>query len=1055
MPTSVLEFPFSTGLDEKTQKDLVDPRSVIAVSNYRELKNGALQKRPGFTVLSSSPVATKLLAPFRNETAIYDGRNVHTYSPTAAAYKQTLGLAPVAQLTRKAIAPVPAGALDSYDVVSVNGYIVTAYAVRSTLTIHAVVVDPTNGAVISTACVTQSVVSGRSLSLIGCGVYAFLVYNQSASANVWVSRLDLTSASSIATGWSTPSAVITNGAGSAFGETPFDVCSLSSTLFAIAYSNNSGAAASITVRTLNTASPPVVQTTVTVVGAGAALPRCVAIAGSVDEGVLWVGRPDNDTVSVVVKGLNPTTLANLVTEASVGSITGAVAPDRIGIVTTGSFAGIVVANLAKSTDTVAATTMMTVAFTRPVGTVVPTANQLNQYGVLLETRPFFIGTVVGGIPTSGRVYMNVRPCGVGQSSANTQQLLTVDVTQTLADRPNAGAGALSTSGWLRVVANPAPRLTSGPQAYIAGSGGPPNHGVLYSSTKAMFVSQVLTSSTSGVIELDTLDLAAPNTCQSATLGEACLMSGSAVSAYDGVRTSEAGFYTSPAVISATVAAAAGMDNGYYRYVGVWEQADASGQVHRSTPSDPILAASPGGSTNGAGNNTTLLTIHRSLPTQRTDLSSVTGATSSLPMQHVLYRTKNTGLPPYYRIAGSVQTCDPTAATFTYSDGLLDTALTGAPLYTQPSVPNTAQPNACPPGSTCLIRHQDRIFLVADDQRTVWFSKPQVYGEGIAFGDLFQFPVGGQAPVTALGSLDSSLVVFKRDEIYFVDGQGPADSGAGGDFSMPQALAADVGCIEPRSVILTPLGLMFQSLRGIELLTRGRQVAPFFGQFVETTLAAYPVIQSTILDEASGHVLFFCAASETGTGGICITYDLVHQKWKTETRSIGGSAVAVRSAQLIGTAATSAPTLTMVDSAGKVLQQSTTEFTDNTIYAGAGVTSPWIKLAGLQGYGRVRSVTILGKALTSCNLKVDIRVDYRNDTTPVQTRTFTATEMSALSPLQLYMTLKVQKCESIQVQITEQTPTGGASVGTGQGIALEGLRFEYEQKQGPNRGIASL
>src|SRR5690606_35587179 len=62
-------------------------------------------------------------------------------------------------------------------------------------------------------------------------------------------------------------------------------------------------------------------------------------------------------------------------------------------------------------------------------------------------------------------------------------------------------------------------------------------------------------------------------------------------------------------------------------------------------------------------------------------------------------------------------------------------------------------------------------------------------------------------------------------IFFVEGPGPAaarELGQGG-FTQPQLLRGDVGCLSPDSIGYTPVGVLFQSSKGIHLLGRDRSV----------------------------------------------------------------------------------------------------------------------------------------------------------------------------------------------------------------------------------------
>jgi len=74
-------------------------------------------------------------------------------------------------------------------------------------------------------------------------------------------------------------------------------------------------------------------------------------------------------------------------------------------------------------------------------------------------------------------------------------------------------------------------------------------------------------------------------------------------------------------------------------------------------------------------------------------------------------------------------------------------------------------------------------------------------------------------VTAIGAMDDKLIFFKANTKFFVYGDGPTPSGANNTFSDADRVTSDGGCVNQRSIVSTPMGLMYQSLKGIYLLDR--------------------------------------------------------------------------------------------------------------------------------------------------------------------------------------------------------------------------------------------
>ncbi len=1040
--TQMIDYPFSGGVDEKTQSELVEPGAALTVTNLRQLKNGSYQKRLGYTGLSaglitggSVPVG-KRLAAYKDELLLTDGANLYSRSATTDAWRQTTGRVPPCQITQQSVAPLQGGVL-GYDTVVANGYIVSAYCMPlinagTSYALFCTVIDASNGAVVlpPVDVTPQSITTLRgatspNFTLVPCGNKVILVYGmaQSTDGTIWTCVLDTTSRATLTTGWSAAAATVASGSvytGAGNIQSVWDACPLGANLWALAYVN-SGVGTITNTITVNTYNSSVaLQNTGSVAGSsglGGFLPIGLSISGNASD-VLWVGFCFDFLAVYQVVGLSAA--APAVVLYSAGSMTTAApAPFFVSsIVRTSATTGRIVA----SGGSDGATYIQ--EFVGAAGAVTCTGVTLVSNNINLDSRQFSM---------NGRWYCTVRPNGAA-SPQDPDQLFLIDLTATMADQSRVAPYG----GYLRCAGNISPRLAFPPALRsITGVRG----GAL-SSTKYVLPVATLKNATSSSLNIATLDFADTNLWQPAVLGETLAVSGSVPSYYDGVRTSEIGFFQRPRITGSSFSGAGSeLPTIGYKYIAVYEQTDAKGQWHQSNVSDPTGTLLP------MGGNGTVCAVRTLQVSNRMD-NTTRLLSSPSQVRIVLYRTTDGGTI-YFRVPNSERVNDPSVDYVTMGLDVAHSDALGAPCYAQPGIPNTAQVNVTPPSFTCMVAHQDRLF--GANGKSVWFTKQAVYGEGYAFCDLFQFDAGTHGDITALASMDGSLVVFKRDKIAFVDGQGPPDNGAGGDFSPPQFIATDVGCIEPRSVVVTPHGIMFQSLQGIELLSRGRSLVPYFGARVENALKTHPVITSAVLNEAKGEVVFTCLTAEGATtGGISLTFDLVNSIWVEASHFLG--TVSASSAILWGHGNSTVPIYSWLQTgANSVFQQTENSYTDGGVYVPVNLVTPWVKMSGVQGYGRVSGLAALLECPTPCNLTVNIRTDYRSDIT--QTRTWLASEFAALrTPPELWMTMKVQKCTAFQVEIIDASPTGAAA-GTGEGPVLVGLRIEYQQKTGINRSPA--
>lgn len=158
-------------------------------------------------------------------------------------------------------------------------------------------------------------------------------------------------------------------------------------------------------------------------------------------------------------------------------------------------------------------------------------------------------------------------------------------------------------------------------------------------------------------------------------------------------------------------------------------------------------------------------------------------------------------------------------------GDLDTQLTGAetPLYTAGKVLQAVQP----PPSTSVCEHQGRLFWVHGDRRstTIEYSTVITAPAALRHSDFLtvQVPSDG-GDITALASWQDYLIVFKRDAIYAVSGEGLTMTGLGSGYARARLVSSGIGCTCQRSLVQTPIGLIFLASRGFTVLGSGLSVA---------------------------------------------------------------------------------------------------------------------------------------------------------------------------------------------------------------------------------------
>ncbi len=1050
-----MDIPFTGGVDQTTRAELVAAPSFAQLVNLRQVKRGAYQKRYGYTLLSNVtfaggptvPACKRLLA-YKDELLQTDGLSLYTRGITGHAWKQIRGLTPQLQITNQPALPLQF-IVEAYDIVCIGGYHVVVYAVRTSgigttgSCIFGAVVDATSGTIVSPPVnISGAIGTGTSLPLklvlVSCDNKAVLVYAKDAEVgpNLRVSTIDLTTNATINAGWSAPSAFITDAYtdGGANHLNRFDVCSLGST-FVVAYVNSTsggtypnaiGAAGAVTVRTFD--SSLVQQATTTVAacsGGGTGVePTAVSVDGSSSD-VIWVAFTFDGGANVDVTGLHHSTLAitwvigTIIVTASAGA-------KCVNVAHTGNGTGCLVVSGHADDDLYIANFGTSFGFPQIIGTAFRT------FFTVQDSRQFSVG---------GRWYMTVRYSDLvlsGSVSPNPDDLWLIDITQTLADQLTA-----SSHGYLRLAGHINPRLTFG-SPVVEGVG---PHVSALSTTKVILPVPAKKNAVASSLDFATLDYAPSNAWAPSILGETVAMNGAPTSYYDGTRVQEVGFVQRPKIDLNTCSGASGL-TGAYSYIAVYEQIDARGQWHQSNISDVFTVTSVPAN---QGVNPYVRTLRI---TNRMDVATVLAVLAN-QVRIALYRNKGPGGvfgTIFYRVPSSERINDPSTALLIMGPDTTPDASLGAELYSQPGIPGSAQVKVDPPSFSCMIAHSDR--LIGAVGKTVWYSGQTVYGEGYWFSDLFQFAIETGGDITGLASMDGALVVFKRAAIAFVDGQGPGDNGAGGDFTPPQFVATDLGCMEQRSIVVTSLGTMFKSIRGIELLSRGRQLAPFFGQFVQDATDLFPVVTSAVLDEQKGVVLFTCVASEDPGDpgayvGTVLVYDLVLGVWTIDTVALDSLSV-TKSAIMWGQNPGTTPVRTVLGLSGGVYQESTVNYLDNSGWVTFTMETAWVKGAGVAGFQCAILAILQAQNLSDHDLTISVGYDFNTTYTDVQT--WTAAELLLLTTQRetLQMQFSQPECTAFRLKVVDATPTGG-TVGTGQGPVLFGLEIDA----GANGGLVPL
>jgi hypothetical protein len=378
-------------------------------------------------------------------------------------------------------------------------------------------------------------------------------------------------------------------------------------------------------------------------------------------------------------------------------------------------------------------------------------------------------------------------------------------------------------------------------------------------------------------------------------------------------------------------------------------------------------------------------------------------------------------------------------------------------------------NVPPPSAKVMCVHQNRLILGgADDATIVWMSKELSPSEAPGFNDALTLTIEEAGAVTGLASLNGNLIVFKRSAIFVVPGVLPDATGYAPSMGQPIKLPAGVGSIDHRSVVETPVGVFFQSERGLEVLYQNLQVEQV-GQKVKEVLAAYPNIVSAVHIPDNQEVRFIASAAAGGSIGICYSYQF--NVWSTHTY---GTAIGDRKYQMALVDGKPWLACELLTYGACVYKESSTSAIDVApdpwgvlpfvpYYVTMTVETAPIDVNQVQGYQRIKRARILATNNVILNqvpdltptVQMQLATDYA--ASGAQTASWTPTQVNSVISTQGRAQLEVhvaeQKGQKLSVRYVEGLPTDAFTVSSkGWGLALSNIALVVGLKRGLDKRI---
>jgi hypothetical protein len=508
----------------------------------------------------------------------------------------------------------------------------------------------------------------------------------------------------------------------------------------------------------------------------------------------------------------------------------------------------------------------------------------------------------------------------------------------------------------------------------------------------------------------------PRSFRSASASGTAYIAGGVVSVYDGEDFTDAGFASAPYVYSLTGSVGSGtLTDGVYLVKATWEWVDRNGNVHESMPCVAETITLSGG---GSAQKITAVVVPTAYSPRSNDPKLVIYMTDV--GGSIFYRRTEIEAPNLHECA--LLAGDRINVTFgTSSDtsyGVVRALYTdGSELEHWP-----------PPPSDEVVFHANRLWTINGEDGSIWPSLLIVDGIGAAWHPSLAIANSRKDRPVALASIGDRIAVFYPNEIGVIYGDGPDNTGGGGSFSPIAIIHHGVGA-KSREVSPTSMGTVFQSAQGLMVMDQGGGLAPF------------PQIENTIRVLGVADELLVGAVDSPADVGVITAWSngdvwLYSQRAQSWVKS----SVACDTAQQYdapGRCATFGGDALVsggdAEAGSGVFQFSRTlgSFED------CSLTTAWIKLAGLQGFQRIRRAWLMVDTPGETAFTVYVRYDYVD--TNVETFTFDAG--ADLESLQGYPVCSIplrlgrQRCEAIAFKIVSDT------TGPNDPVRIIGLRLE--------------